>query len=149
MLIVLCTLTADSARLCAQEADYVLIFSDEFNQPNGSRPDPEKWNQHSRYAGTWSRWITDSKDVCSIRKGCLVLRAIPNKKEPADTAQMFTGAINTKGKFDFKYGRVELRMKSNNRQGNFAAIWMKKTSEFTTKEYGDDHEGAQGAELSF
>ena len=108
-----------------QDDNYQLVFSDEFNQPNGSQPDSTKWSRHSRYAGTWSRWISNSPKVVYIKNGCLVCRAIPNKSELTDSASMLTGAINSLGKFSFQYGRVEVRMKTNLKRGNFPAVWMR------------------------
>lgn len=106
------------------DEDYTLVFSDEFNLPNGSQPDSTKWSRCQRYNSLWNRWVSDSKDVVYIKNGCLVCRAIPNKTEKRDTAKMLTGAIWTKEKYAFKYGRVEVRMKTNLDEGNFPAAWM-------------------------
>lgn len=104
---------------------YELVFSDEFNLPNGSQPDPAKWVRSQRNPSTWARWISPSPDVAYIKNGCLVCRAIPNKSLKTDTAHMLTGAVESLGKFDFKYGKVEVRMKTNLRRGNFPAVWLK------------------------
>lgn len=101
-----------------------LVFSDEFNQPDGSQPDPKKWNRADRGVATWSRWISKSEKVVYIKDGNLVCRAVPNRYEPTDTARMLTGAINTKGKFTFTYGKVEVRMKVKLRDGSFPAAWL-------------------------
>lgn len=111
-----------------QQSTYELVFSDEFNQKNGSQPDPTKWSRHTRNKTTWARWISNSPDVVYIKNGCLVCRAIPNRSEPTDTAKMLTGAINSKGKFEFQYGRVEVRMKTNRKEGSFPAVWMGKNN---------------------
>ena len=66
--------------------DYKLVFSDEFNLPDGSQPDSTKWRRCNRYAGLWSRWISDSRDVVYIKNGCLVCRAVPNRKEREGSA---------------------------------------------------------------
>ena len=115
--------------------DYVLVFSDDFNQPNGSQPDPSKWSRSSRGPSTWNRWISDSRKVVYIKGGNLVCRAIPNKDLKADTAKMLTGAIESFGKFSFQYGKVEVRMKTNLLQGNFPAVWLKPSNEITEKPY--------------
>ena len=133
--LMLLALTADTGQLYAQDAEWELVFSDEFNQPNGSQPDSAKWNRHERYKGTWSRWISNSPSVVYIKNDCLVCKAIPNKVERTDTAQMLTGAINTKGKFEFQYGKVEVRMKTNRKQGNFPAAWLAKNNHFD--QYGE------------
>ena len=107
------------------EAMYELVFSDEFNQPNGSRPDTAVWSCPPRSNAGWSRWISDSSAVAFIKNGRLVCRAIPNKTLSADTAQMLTGAVFTKDKFEFRYGKIEVRMKTNLHVGNFPAIWLR------------------------
>lgn len=119
----------------ADDREWKLVFSDEFNQKNGSQPDSTKWSRHNRYSGTWSRWISDSKKVVYVKNGALVCRAIPNHTEPGDTARMLTGAINTRGKFEFQYGKVEVRMKTNKKQGNFPAAWLAKNNHFD--QYGE------------
>ena len=103
---------------------YRLVFSDEFNLPNGSQPDESKWSRSKRYSSTWNRWISASKDVVFVRNGKLICRAIANKKEKGDTARMLTGAIETQRKFAFKYGKLECRMKTKCHTGNFPALWL-------------------------
>ena len=104
---------------------YKLVFSDEFNLPNGSQPDSTKWKRCRRNPSRWARWISDSKEVVYIKNGKLVCRAIPNKDLKADTAQMLTGAIETMGVFEMKYGKVEVRMRTNAKIGNSPAAWIR------------------------
>jgi Beta-glucanase/Beta-glucan synthetase len=137
-LLFLLLFSSDTFVAKGQNADGIgwkLVFSDEFNQKNGSQPDSTKWSRHNRYKGTWSRWISNSSKVVFIRNGSLVCRAIPNQTEPGDTARMLTGAINTRGKFEFQYGKVEVRMKTNRKQGNFPAAWLAKNNHFD--QYGE------------
>ena len=119
-------LQADTLMLKAKRNDVVwrLVFCDEFNLPDGSRPNPKYWSGSHRGRSTWNRWITDSAAVVFIRDGKLVCRAIPNTENPADTALMFTGAVETRGKFSFQYGKIEVRAKTNLHDGNFPAIWL-------------------------
>lgn len=119
------------------EAGYELVFSDEFNQRGRSLPDSTKWRPCRRYAGHWSRWISASPDVAFVKNGHLICRAIPNRSEPTDTATMLTGAIETFGKFAFQYGKIEVRMKTNVKQGNFPAAWMVPTYTDGDKRYGE------------
>ena len=135
-LVVLLGLFPKSVLVEAQQ-DYVLVFSDEFNQPNGSQPDPTKWNRAKRNPSTWARWNSNSDKVVFIKNGSLVCRAVPNKWEPTDTAKMLTGGVNTMNKFEFKYGKVEVRMKTNFIKGNFPAAWMGKTHNEKPKLYGE------------
>ena len=127
LLIGLClfVLMADTSKISAQQqGEWQLIFSDEFNQPDGSRPDATKWSCPVRYHAQWNRWISNSPEVAFIKDGNLVCRAIPNTNK-ADTAKMLTGAVESRNKFSFQYGKVEVRMKTNMRVGNFPAAWMK------------------------
>ncbi len=104
--------------------DYELVFADEFDQADGSRPDSRKWRVSTRYVSTWNRWISSSPDVAFIRDGSLVCRAIPNPDRAADDVPMLTGAMETQGQFAFTYGRVEVRLRTNLHSGNFPAAWM-------------------------
>lgn len=137
LVILLFGIIADSIVANAQESKYVLVFSDEFNQPDGSQPDPKKWNLATRNPSQWARWNSRSERVVYVKNGCLVCRAIPNKWELTDTAKMLTGGINTMNKFEFQYGKVEVRMKTNQRVGNFPAAWMVKTHNKRNDLYGE------------
>lgn len=108
-----------------EEMDYELVFSDEFDMPDGSQPDSAKWKRPKRNHSLWNRWMSDSKDVVFIKNGKLFCRAVPNKYEKGDTASMLTGAIETRDTYSFMYGKVEVRMKTNIHKGNFPAVWMK------------------------
>ena len=37
---------------------------------------------------------------------------------------MLTSAFSTKDKFEFKYGKVEVRLRTSNVEGNFPAVWL-------------------------
>ena len=104
---------------------YELVFADEFNLPNGSQPDSTKWKRCRRNPSRWARWISDSKDVVYIKNGKLVCRAIPNEDLKADTARMLTGAIETMGLYEIKYGKVEVKMRTNLKSGNSPAAWIR------------------------
>jgi len=104
--------------------DYELVFSDEFNLPNGSRPDPLKWKPSRRANATWNRWISDSAEVAYIKDGWLVCRAIPNPYKDTDPVDMITGAVETRDLFSFTYGKVLIRLRTNLHTGNFPAAWM-------------------------
>ena len=103
---------------------YKLVFCDEFNLSDGAQPDTAIWSRCQRYNSQWNRWVSDSKDVIYIKRGKLVCRAIPNSNEKGDTAKMLTGAIWTRNKYAFQYGRLLVRMKTNVITVNFPAAWL-------------------------
>ena len=106
------------------DGDYVLLFHDEFNQPDGSQPDETYWRRSTRRKSVWNRFISDSEDVVFIQDGHLVCRAIANPDTESDPVEMLTGSIETQGKFSFTYGRAEARLKTLPHKGNFPAFWM-------------------------
>lgn len=106
------------------EAEYTLVFSDEFNGEDGTQPDANKWVRSLRQNATWNRWISNSDKVVYIQDGKLVTRAIPNPDQAADNVPMITGAVQTQGKYGFKYGKIEGRLRTNAHTGNFPAFWL-------------------------
>lgn len=125
MLFLISSDTASNVMNVINNDNFVLIFSDEFNMPNGSRPNSATWSCPPRSNAGWNRWVTDSSAVAFIKNGKLVCRAIPNKSLSADTARMLTGAVFSRNKFEFRYGKIEVRMKTNLRIGNFPAAWLR------------------------
>lgn len=121
---------AGGGELCVTESaasrsEYVLVFSDEFNNPDGTLPDSEVWTPCTRRPKvTWARFLSNSPKVAFIQDGNLVLRAIPNPDRSTDDVDMLTGGISSSQKFAFRYGRVECRALVNPFIGNFPAIWM-------------------------
>lgn len=105
-------------------ADYYLVFSDEFNAPDGTEPVASKWMRCQRQGATWNRWLSDHKDVVYQQGGDLVTRAIPNPDTSVDNVPMITGGIKSHNRFGFTYGYIEARIFSNPWTGNFPAFWM-------------------------
>ena len=125
------------ARNQSINGNYRLVFRDEFEHTTNGRPDSSKWICSTRYWSTWNRWISNDKAVSFVKKGKLICRAIPNTTNPSDTALMLTGAIESLGKFSFQYGKVEVRMRTNNLMGNFPAVWMKPVEGNKGHDYGE------------
>ena len=136
-LLLLCgLLISDSIPVQAKEKSWKLIFYDDFNSIGKERFDTAKWMVPDREPYKWSRWISDSKSVVLRRNGKLICRAIPNTAF-ADSAKMLTGAICTKGKFSFKYGKLEVKMKTNFLPGNFPAVWLLPENQGNPYRYGE------------
>ena len=101
-----------------------LIFSDEFN--GTGTPDANKWTYDlGTGSGGWgnneSQYYTNRTDNVSIANGILKITA---KKESYQGAEYTSTRMKTQGKFDFKYGKVEVRAKLPLGGGTWPAIWM-------------------------
>ena len=125
LLLILCSLLAAAAAAQSPGEGWELVFSDEFDQPDGSAPDTTKWQACPRRNATWNCRIANSDSTVFIRSGALVCRALKNGNLRADSVPMLTGAIESRDRFAFTYGRVDVRLKTNLHAGNFPAAWMK------------------------
>ena len=108
--------------------EYKLKFSDEFNGEDGSLPNSELWTRCSRENPTWKRFTAQTEEgqakTAYIENGKLVTRAIANTLDGEGDVDMISGAIESSGKVNFTYGRVEGRLKTTPHTGNFPAFWM-------------------------
>lgn len=99
------------------------VWQDEFD--GTGKPDPARWGYDLGGHGWGNRELqtyTDSIDNAFVGNGVLTL--VANK----DDALGYTSArLITKGKGDFRYGRIEVRAKLPARRGTWPAIWMKPT----------------------
>ncbi|HEY0454351.1 discoidin domain-containing protein [Actinophytocola sp.] len=113
-----------------------LAWSDEFNGANGSTPDPAKWTPEvGPGVNNELQYYTNNNNARMDGAGNLVIQArrevTPGSACPPDpnsggatTCQYTSGRINTHGKFDTTYGRVEARIKVSTTQGLWPAFWM-------------------------
>ena len=101
-----------------------LVFSDEFDT-NGS-PDETKWNYN---IGTGSNgWGNGEKQYYTKRSENVIVEdgflKITAKKENYESSAYTSTRMLTAGKFDFTYGKVEVRAKLPFGEGTWPAIWM-------------------------
>lgn len=101
-----------------------LIWSDEFNT-NGA-PDATKWgynigNGDNGWGNGEKQYYTNRTDNVKVENGFLKIIA---KKESYQGFQYTSTRLLTKGKFDFTYGRVDVRAKLPKGTGTWPAIWM-------------------------
>ena len=111
-----------------------LIWSDEFDGPANTPPDPAKWGYDIGGGGwgnaEWQYYTDRTENAALDGNGSLVITA--KTEDPASTpyrclygACLYTSArLLTKGKFEFTYGRVEARIKIPSTQGIWPAFWM-------------------------
>ena len=99
-----------------------LLWSDEFNSPGA--PDPAKWG-YDLGAGGWgnneSQFYTNRTDNVLVSNGTLKIIA---KKEAYSGSNYTSTRLLSKGKFSFKYGKVEVSAKLPGGVGTWPAIWM-------------------------
>ncbi|MFR9524363.1 MAG: family 16 glycosylhydrolase [Rikenellaceae bacterium] len=117
-----------------QHQGWELVWSDEFN--NDGAVDASKWSFESGFSRNQeAQWYQEENAVC--RDGKLIIEARqetvqnPNFdaqskswKENREEAEYTSALIKTKEKFDFLYGRVEVRAKIPTSGGVWPAIWM-------------------------
>ena len=105
-------------------ASWNLVWSDEFDQPNGSAPDPQKWNQQEGGSG-WGngelQHYTKGTNNSFIEDGMLVIQA----KEEYMLGRDYTSArLTTQFKGDWMYGRFEIHARLPTTQGIWPAFWL-------------------------
>jgi beta-glucanase (GH16 family) len=108
---------------------YTLVWSDEFNGPNGSAPDRSKWTYDLGGNGWGNNELetyTDRTQNAYIQDGKLAIQAIEEPFTGADgIARRYTsGRLKTLGLFQHACGRVEARIKLPYGQGMWPAFWM-------------------------
>lgn len=102
--------------------DPTLVWSDEFDYTG--LPDPAKWNMETG-GGGWGnnelQYYTNSESNAMVDNGVLTITA---REETVGEYNYTSARITTQNKFDFKYGRIEARMKLPYGQGLWPAFWM-------------------------
>ncbi len=106
-----------------------LTWSDEFNAPNGTQPDPKKWSFELGGKGWGNNELetyTSRPVNAEQRDGNLIITAQKEDFTGADgIARNYTSArIRTKGLFSQAYGRFEARIQLPLGKGIWPAFWM-------------------------
>lgn len=108
---------------------WTLVWSDEFNLPDGSSPDASKWNLVTGGNGFGNAELesyTNRPQNAEIQNGNLVITALKETYTGADmVSHDYTSArLNTSNKFAQAYGRFEARIKIPYGQGMWPAFWL-------------------------
>ncbi|MEL7449093.1 MAG: family 16 glycosylhydrolase [Pseudomonadota bacterium] len=122
-------LTTDNPSGLDNDCNFQLVFADEFDE--GTAPSPDRWNFETGYGPGNSGWgnnewqlYTDSPDNARIEDGNLVIQARCDNPPCGIRDNSVTSArITTQGKFDFRYGKVEARIKVPVGEGSWPAFW--------------------------
>jgi beta-glucanase (GH16 family) len=105
-----------------------LVWSDEFNGPNGSQLDSSKWTaveDGSGFGNNELEYYTARPTNVRVQDGNLILTALKESYSGKQGEHAYTsGRIESRGKFSFKYGRIEARAKLPHGQGIWPAFWM-------------------------
>ncbi|HTD23350.1 MAG TPA: Ig-like domain repeat protein, partial [Terriglobales bacterium] len=117
----------------ATAQNWTLVWSDEFNGPAGSAPDPSIWKFETGNNNGWGNNEleyycppTNNTPPCSTATpniymdgtGNLVIKAINQ------SGTWTSGRMKTEGLESFQYGRIEARMKLPVGAGIWPAFWM-------------------------
>ena len=113
--------SAECLPLPAKEPNWVLVWEDDFTRDGFL--DTSKWVRCERGKSDWARHMTIDDAGFEVKGGSLILKGISNTN-PADPVKVLTGGITTKGKFDFTYGKVEIRAQLGCIKGAWPAFWM-------------------------
>lgn len=117
----------------AKQPVRAIVFEDNFNGP---ALDPAKWNvigpdfwvnnEQQVYLDNPAT-VGFAQDISGAEGGVLLLRPVykpgidPNKNRNAD---FLSGRIDSKGHFDFTYGRAEARIRMPDAEGVWPAFWL-------------------------
>lgn len=111
-------------RVFVAEKGPQLIWSDEFDSTGA--PDASKWgydigNGNNGWGNGEKQYYTNRTDNVKVENGILKIIA---KKETYQGFEYTSTRLLTKGKFDFTYGRIDVRAKLPTGTGTWPAIWM-------------------------
>jgi beta-glucanase (GH16 family) len=97
-----------------------LVFADEFEAAGGL--DPAKWGYELGYIrNNEKQYYTSRAENVRAEGGNLV---IEGRKEPYQGYGYTSASVNTLGRFEFLYGKVEVRAKLPTGNGSWPAVWM-------------------------
>jgi len=109
--------------ICASAQNWKLVWSDEFDGPANTLPDPDKWTYDLGRGHGWGnqeleKYTKSLDNVHLDGDGHLIIRAL------RDASGGYTSArLKTLGKFSTAYGRIEARIKLPSGQGMWPAFW--------------------------
>ena len=122
ILIIFCTLLLNGPAVAASdETGWKKVFECNFDTP----ADLKKWNVVSTWDNANNELQVYRPGTCSVRNGFLYIKA---RREDitygGKTKHYVSGRMDTKGKFDIKYGRFDIRFKIPKGKGYWPAFWM-------------------------
>lgn len=124
-----------AACLAGAAQDYTLVWSDEFE--GEGRPNEENWIYEEGFVRNEElQWY--QPDNAWLHDGLLVIEARPEQRanpmyeegsrdwrKSRPVIECTSAALESRGKFDFCFGRVEVRARIPLAKGAWPAIWLK------------------------
>ncbi len=101
--------------------EYELVWSEEFNDESLNT---DVWNYEVGGGGFGNnelQYYTDRSENIRCENGYLIIEA---RKETYENREYTSARINTKGKKEFAYGKIEARISVPSGQGTWPAFWM-------------------------
>jgi beta-glucanase (GH16 family) len=111
------------------QGEWILVWQDDFDGPVS--PDPSRWesqeyNRRNNPAGPDGFW--DTEDVYLDGEGHLEIRVrkIPDRDGDGDSDayDYATGMVRSRGRFEQKYGKFEIRCRLPAQPGWWVAFWL-------------------------
>lgn len=104
--------------------EYQLVWSEEFN---GTELDRSIWNVEVNGNGGGNnekQYYCDRPENLRVKDGNLEIEVRKEAEKYNGTHDYTSGRINTRGKKDFTYGKIEARIKFPGGKGTWPAFWM-------------------------
>ena len=96
-----------------------LVWDDEFSGPAGAPPNPARWQfQTGSRSGTLQEYMSSTGNASLDGHGHLVITS-----RRTASGRYTSGGIQTAGRFQTEYGRIEARIKLPSGQGLWPAFW--------------------------
>jgi beta-glucanase (GH16 family) len=113
----------------SNEKEISPVFADDFNGPAGALPDPRKWT--AEVGGEWGhgtelqQYTARPENASLDGRGSLSIVGRPEDYTgPDGVTRAFTSArLSTQDKYEFRYGRIEARIKLPAGKGLLPAFW--------------------------
>jgi len=112
-----------------------LAWSDEFELPGA--PDPSKWGYEvGVIRDKQVQFCTrDRRENVRVEGGSLIIETrkehFVDPANPKTVAEYTSGSIQSRGRADWLYGRIEVRAKAPIGRGMYTALWMMPTDQST------------------
>lgn len=130
---VVCLLSIVLNTSAQKKEKWKLVWSDEFN--TGTTPDETKWSYEQGFERNHElQWY--QRDNAFIENGVLIIEGRKeNKPNPnyhpdarswkrsREKIEYSASSINTRGKYEFQYGKLEVRARIDTAMGLWPAIW--------------------------